>query len=77
MELFFQGAVVDGLEARHKVGVTDADEVAQQTVGVKGRLLVEMVVGEVAAPDVALGEGAEVGVGLVVGRELGIGQRAC
>ena len=66
--------VVDRLFARHEFGVKDDDEVAKETVGVKGCFLVEMVMGEVATPDVVLLEGAETGVRLVVGSELAVGE---
>ena len=44
----------------------DKNEVAQQTVGVEGRLLVEMIVSKVTAIDVVLRESAEASVRLVV-----------
>ena len=73
MALFHKRRVVAGLVAVDEFGMEDCDEVEEQEVRVEGCLLVEMVVGEGASPDVALAEGSEMSVGLIVGSQLAVG----
>ena len=72
--LLLEGMVIDWMLVWEKFWVENADEVAQQTVGMEGRLFVEMIMGQVAGVDVALQEGAEAGIGLIVSSETGVGE---